>query len=154
MVTISRAEYEEFLAQKRQIAALEEQVRILMERMRLARKRQFGSSSEQSRYEVSPDQMMLFNEPEYFADEAVPEPTAEEISKHCRKKRTELKEQLPENLPVEVIEHTLPEEEQICPQCGGHLHVMGKEVSDTVRIIPAQVIICRRPRATSSTTAL
>ena len=140
-VTISREEYEAFLAQKRKIAVLEEQVQLLMERMRLTRKQQFGSSSEQSKYEASPEQLNLFNEAEYFADETVPEPEMVAVEKHYRKKRAELKEQLPEDLPVEVIEHTLPEEEQICPQCGEHLHVMGKEVFKKLKIIPAQVIV-------------
>ncbi len=46
MVTISRAEYEGLLAQKEQIAKLEQKVNWLMEQLRLVRHRQFGSSSE------------------------------------------------------------------------------------------------------------
>lgn len=43
------------------------------------------------------------------------------------------------NLPVEVIEYTLTEEETACPQCGEELHVMSKEVRKELTIIPATV---------------
>ncbi len=47
-VTISRAEYEEFQAQRERISALEKQVEVLMEAIRLARHKRFGASSEKS----------------------------------------------------------------------------------------------------------
>ena len=46
MVSISRAEYEKFQAQGARISALEKQIELLMEAVRLSRKKQFGSSSE------------------------------------------------------------------------------------------------------------
>lgn len=48
MVTISRAEYEEFQAQRKKISELESRVDLLMEALRLARHKQFGASSEKS----------------------------------------------------------------------------------------------------------
>ena len=60
-ITISRAEYDTLLAQN---AELTNQVTWLMEQMRLARHKQYGSSSEKSKY----DQEELFNEPEVTAD--------------------------------------------------------------------------------------
>ena len=36
-------------------------------------------------------------------------------------------DKLPVNLPLETIDHELLEEEQVCPECDSHLHVMGKE---------------------------
>ena len=48
MVTISRAEYEEFQAQRKKISELESRVDLLMEALRLARHKQFGVSSEKS----------------------------------------------------------------------------------------------------------
>ena len=48
MVTISRAEYEEFQAQRKKISELESRVDVLMEALRLARHKQFGASSEKS----------------------------------------------------------------------------------------------------------
>ena len=46
MVVISRAEYEEFQAQRKKISGLESRVDVLMEALRLARHKQFGASSE------------------------------------------------------------------------------------------------------------
>ena len=48
MVTISRAEYEEYQAQRKKISELESRVDVLMEALRLARHKQFGASSEKS----------------------------------------------------------------------------------------------------------
>ena len=45
-VTISRAEYEQFRAQGERISALEKQVELLTEALRLSRQKRFGASSE------------------------------------------------------------------------------------------------------------
>lgn len=138
-VTISKAEYEEFQALKIQNNDLQQRIDYLMAQMRLARRRQFGSSSEKSEY----DQLSLFDEAEAYADEKTPEPQVSEVKAHYRKKAAQSKEKLPENLPVEIIEHTLPEEEQSCPECGHHLHVIGKNVRETLKLIPAKAVIER-----------
>lgn len=143
---ISRAEYEkfqvlsnEFHALKQQNNELQQQVEFLMEQMRLARQKRFGSSSEKSEY----DQLSLFDEPEVYADEKTPEPQISEVKTHYRKKAKQCKERLPEDLPVEIVEHTLPEEEQSCPQCAEPLHVIGKKVRETLKLIPAKAVIER-----------
>lgn len=133
-VTITKAEYEEFQAQ---IAGLQERVAFLMQQMRLARHKQFGSSSEKSEY----DQVSLFNEAETYADEKALEPQSGEVKAHYRKKAAQSKDRLPPDLPVEVVEHTLPEEEQACPECGERLHVIGKNVREILKLIPAKAVI-------------
>ena len=50
-------------------------------------------------------------------------------------------EGLPENLPVEIVEHDLLPDKRICPQCGGDMHVMGREKRRELVIIPAKVKI-------------
>lgn len=138
-VTISKAEYEEFQALKQQNADLQQRVDFLMAQMRLARHKQFGSSSEKSEY----DQLSLFDEAEVYADPKKPEPEITEVKAHHRKKAAESKERLPEDIPVEIVEHTLPEEERICPECGEILRVIGKTERDTLVIIPATASIRR-----------
>lgn len=138
-VTISKTEYEEFQALKIQNADLQQRIDYLMAQMRLARRRQFGSSSEKSEY----DQLSLFDEAEAYAEEKAPEPEVSEVKAHYRKKAAQSKEKLPEDLPVEIIEHTLPEKEQSCPECGNHLHVIGKNVRETLKLIPAKAVIER-----------
>ena len=67
MVTISRAEYEEFQAQRRKISELESRVDLLMEALRLARHKQFGASSEKSEDALTEQLSFLFNEAEVFS---------------------------------------------------------------------------------------
>ena len=61
---------------------------------------------------------------------------------HERKRRSgSVKDVLPENVPVDIVEHRIPEEERICEECGTVMQEIGKEVRRTLQIIPAQVRI-------------
>ena len=131
-VTIPRAEYE----------SLKQQIAWLMEQLKLSKRRQFGVSSEKSEY----DQMSIFNEAEAEADLSAPEPEIEEVKAYRRKKSRSVADRLPPDLPVEVIEHQLPEDEQLCPSCGGSLHVMGRETREELKIVPAQAVLLRHVR--------
>ncbi len=122
---------------KNRIAELEALVKYYEEQIRLARHRQFGASSEKSEY----DQLNFFNEAEDTANANVPEPELSEIKRHYRKSRRLVNEGLPENLPVEIVEHDIAASEKICPQCGGDMHVMGREKRRELVIIPAKVKI-------------
>ena len=64
MVTISRAEYEEFQAQRRKISELESRLDLLMEALRLTRHKQFGASSEKPEDTLEEQLSFLFNEAE------------------------------------------------------------------------------------------
>lgn len=138
-VTISKVEYDEYQALKEQVAGLQQRIDFLMVQMRLARRRQFGASSEKSEY----DQLSLFNEAESSADERAPEPQISEVRAHARKKATQGRERLSEDLPVEIVEHTLSEEERICPACGELLHVIGRNMRELLKLIPARAVIER-----------
>ncbi|HOV25734.1 MAG TPA: IS66 family transposase [Pseudobacteroides sp.] len=126
----------------RRIAELEQQVQWFMAQIRLAKHRQFGASSEQT----SVEQINLFNEAEVTADLAAPEPSLTEVKAHYRKRTRLTTDKLPEDLPVEVIEHELPETERVCPDCGGELHTMGRETREELKIIPAKAVIVRHVR--------
>ena len=127
----------EITALKNRIAELETLVKYYEEQFRLFKHRQFGASSEKSEY----DQISLFNEAEIEADANVAEPELTEIKRHFRKRKRTAGDRLPDNIPVEVVEHELPPEEQICGECGGSLHVMGRDKRRELVIIPAQVKI-------------
>ena len=119
-VTISRAEYD---AQQEQIAELKSQNGWLMEQLRLARQKRFGASSEQSSEDALEYLGCLFNEVEVYADQEAKESTeAEEsvaVAAHKRHKKHEYTlDKMRENIPVEVVEHRLTEEERACSQCG------------------------------------
>lgn len=140
-VTISREEYDKLIAQNAEMAS---QIKWLMERLKLNNRKVFGSSSEKS--EEDDAQLSIFNEAEEISDIKLPEPQLEEVKSHYRKKRTK-KDRLSEDLPVEIVEHVLPEEEQICPKCNEKLHVIGKEtVREELKIIPAKAVIVRHVR--------
>ena len=93
--------YENFLRQAEQIAELKQQVEWLTEQFRLARHRQFGTSSEQT----DNGQLCLFNEAEQTADLAAPEPEITEVKAHYRRKTRLTTDKLPEDLPVEIVVH-------------------------------------------------
>lgn len=126
----------------RRIAELEQKIQWLMEQVRLSKHKQYGTSSEQSDVR----QISLFNEAESTANLSAPEPTLTEVKSHYRKKTRLTTDKLPEDLPVEVIEHELPESERICPDCEGELHVMGKEAREELKLIPAKAVIVRHIR--------
>ena len=128
--------------QRSKIIELEALVKFYEEQFRLAKHRQFGASSEKSEY----DQISIFNEAEATADANVPEPELTEIRKHFRKRTRLITDRLPEDLPIEIVVHDLPAEEQICPECGGDLHVMGREKRRELKIIPAKVEIVEHVR--------
>lgn len=142
MVTIPAEEYEALKANAQQ---LQQQVDYLLEQVRLARRRQFGASSEKSEY----DQINLFDEAETYAMPLAAEPELCEVEKHVRHKRGARSDRLPEDLPVEIVEHVLSEEDQVCPVCKEPLHVMGKEtVRRELKLIPAKAVIVEHVRYT------
>jgi len=126
------------------IAELEALVKYYEEQFRLSKHRQFGASSEKSEYDFS--QLSIFNEAEATADANVPEPELTEIKQHYRKRKRLVNDSLPEDLPVETVEHDLPAEEKICPECGGPLHMIGKETRRELKIIPAKAVIVEHVR--------
>jgi len=120
---------------KARIQELETLNKWYAEQLRLSRQKQFGASSEKSQRDDLA-QLNLFNEAEAERQPFVAEPDTQTITYQRPKgKRGENIK----HLPVEVIEHTLPAEEQACSQCGEDLHVMSKEVRKELTIIPARV---------------
>ena len=122
---------------------MKQQIAWLMEQLKLSKRKQYGTSSEKSDYE----QMRLFNEAEVTADLSDDDPSDEEVKAYKRKKPRTI-DRLPPDLPVEIIEHELPEEERFCPECGGALHIMGCETRDELKLIPAKASITRHVRHT------
>ena len=63
-----------------------------------------------------------------------------EVAAHTRRS-SRPEEVLPDNVPVEVVEHRIPENELDCPVCGTTMMEIGKDVRRTLVMIPAQVKI-------------
>lgn len=142
MVTISRAEYEEFQAQRRKISELESRLDLLMEALRLTRHKQFGASSEKSEDTLEEQLSFLFNEAEVFSAAEKAEESVTVVAAHKRHKKHEYTlDSIPEGIPVEQVEHRLEGKDLICPQCGNTMTEIGKEVIRTLEIIPAQTVV-------------
>ena len=136
-VTISRAEYD---AKEAQIAELNQRVDWLMEQLRLLKKKQFGASSEQTKEELDGQLSLLFNEAEAYAAPPGRQKTTQ-VAAHTRKQSGSVRDVVPENIPVEVVEHRLSEEERVCPQCGETMREIGKEVRETLVLVPAKATL-------------
>jgi len=108
------------------VKAQEEQIRLLTLKL-------FGKKSE--RHEIE-GQSFLFDEAVVECNTDLPEQEMEQITYDRRKRKGKREEDL-SGLPVEQIRHELSESDQICPECGEGLHVMGHDVRKEVEIIPA-----------------
>ena len=127
-VTISRAEYEELKLQNQW----------LLEQLGLAKKRQFGSSSERIQEGLMDQLGLTLNEAEAYAygtKTASPEQIA--VKAHARKRQSgNVLEVVPEGTPTEVVEHRLPEKDLVCKVCGSQMEEIGKEVHRTLKMEP------------------
>ena len=143
MVTISRAEYEEFQGQKERISALEQQIALLTEAIRLSRQKRFGASSERSSEDTMEQLSLLFNEAEVYADQTAKEDDNRvTVAAHKRHRKHEYTlDELPENIPVEVVEHRLPAEELVCPNCGDTMTEIGKDVRRRLKLVPVKAVV-------------
>jgi transposase len=127
--------------QAEMLSALRALINHYEERMLLAKRRQFGSSSEQNPNQLRIEELfdVVFNEAEDQAEPSRPEPTYEEIT-YKRKKRSGKRKDDLSGLPVERVEYELPESERICPGCGETMRDIGVTVRDEIEIVPARVI--------------
>ena len=142
-VTISRTEYEQLQAQGARISALEKQVELLTEALRLSRQKRFGVSSEGTSEDAMEQLSLLFNEAEVYANQAAKEDDSSVVvAAHKRHKKHEYTlDHLPEKVPVEVVEHRLPEEELVCQECGSTMTEIGKKVRRRLKLEPPRAVV-------------
>lgn len=133
-VVISASEYADLLSNKEENDELKKKLDWFMEQFTLSKKKMFGTSSEKSEYL----QVDIFNETEFFSSDEE-EPATTEIKGYTRKKKTsELSSRLPDDLPVEIIRCTLPEEDMTCNICGHDRHEIGSTLARReLEFIPA-----------------
>ena len=112
MVTISRAEYESLKAERDE---LNQKLDWLLEQVRLSRNKLYGASSERLEEELMGQLSLMFDETEAWLSKRRSRET--KVAAHTRRS-SRLEEVLPDNVPVEVEEHRIPENELDCPVCG------------------------------------
>ena len=104
----------------------------------LLKKEKFGSKSE--RVEIAPDQL-LFNEIEVESKNAEPEQT-ELIEGYTRRKKGRgVRKPFSRDLPREELIIDIPESEKVCPHDGAVLKSIGEEVTEKLKVVPAQVSV-------------
>ena len=126
-------------ALEQQIAELNAKLKWYEEQFRLSQQKRFGSSSERTPAE----QLSLFNEAEDTASPQAEEETIETITYKRKKKQSGQRTEQLSELPEEVIEYRMSEEEKVCPCCGGKLHEMSTQVRHEIKVIPAQVSVVK-----------
>lgn len=137
MVTISRAEYD---SQQAQLTELKLQNQWLLEQLGLAKKRQFGASSERLQEGLMDQLSLMANEAEAYAY-GTKNATAEQVAvkAHARKRQSgNVLDIVPEGTPTEVVEHRLFEKERTCDTCGAMMEEIGKEVHRSLKMEPAR----------------
>ena len=122
-------------------AQLKQQYLRVLEQFKLAQQRRFGRSSESNVLQME----MQFDEAEAVTPEELPQEDNTITVTYTRskpKRRT-----LPADLPREVIEHDIPEQDKQCA-CGCMKQRIGEEVTEQLEIIPAvlKVIAHVRPK--------
>ena len=133
-VTISRAEYE----------YMQRQIDWLTEQLTAANRKKYGSSADKATEEAVEQMSFLFNEAEVYEDKREEREEAEKttVKEHTRRSGS-IRDVVPEDIEVRVVEHRLPEEERICPECGTVMVEIGKEEKDSLKLIPAQAWVQR-----------
>lgn len=127
------------LAQKEEIDRLHAQYRQVLEQFKLAQQRKFARSSESNVLQLE----LQFDEADSVPVEALPEEENTATVTYTRSKPK--RRPLPDNLPREVIEHDISEQEKQCA-CGCVKQRIGEEVTEQLEVIPAQLKVIKHVR--------
>lgn len=145
--------------QLQKLAAQEQQLARLL-------RRQYGPQKER----IDPDQLTLFSAEELVelanqleqgvVDSVSPddastdgESSADESAKKKKKKKGHGRRPLPDHLPRETVVHELSDEDRLCPCCGRLRTEIGREISEQLEFIPAQLKVLRHERVRYACTA-
>lgn len=123
---------------------LEAKVSWFEEQFKLARAREFGSSSE--RMEPASQGELVFNEAEALVDSTAEVAEQETITYTRNRKSVGHRQEMLADLPTEIREYRLPEDQQVCAACGNPMHEITTQVREELEIIPAQAKVIRHVR--------
>jgi len=129
-------------AKQRNIASLEHQIKLLLQRIR-------GSRQER----IDPDQLLLFSLEELREiaeqlEQGAPEEDLIADGPRSKRRRNSPGRvgKLPEHLDREIIRHELDAEERPCPCCGELRQEIGIESSEQLELIPARLKVLQHDR--------
>lgn len=112
----------------------------LIEQIKLMNTRFWGFKSEK----VDPLQLGLFNDVEASADDTA-EPALEDVVVKPRRRGGRRKLDF-EAMETVVVEHELAADELACPKCGLKMEDMSVEVTRTVKLVPAHLVVVEHRR--------
>ena len=136
----ARAERDEARAQRDQALAELERV---IEKIKIANMRLYAPRTEKVPAEQMSFYLQLFNGAEADADPSVAEPALEDaVEEPKRERRRGGKRRLDyDSMETVVIEHVLPAGDAGCPECGSELADFKVEVTRTVKLVPAHLVV-------------
>jgi len=118
------------------------QINQFIERYEIAKRKQFGKSSEQS-----PGAGETFNEAEASLDEADKALLAEvDNTPIVTAKEQPKRKPLPKSLPRKIVTIDVPVTEQVCDCCHNTLHKMGEARSEKLEFVPAHIKVIETVR--------
>ena len=122
-----------------EIECLKKDNHLYLEALILSKHKTFGKSSEKTECE---GQQSFFNEAEAEYSEKAEEPVSKTVKGYKRKNPKTRREELIKNIEIEIIECSIPENEQICERCKSHMRVTGKKyIREEVELIPAKLVV-------------
>ena len=125
---------------KKQNELLQQQVNALTEILIQMRKDKFGSKSEKTK--VLDNQLNFFNEPEMCADLKETEPIVKIGKKGVSVRARKVREEALKDLPIEVHEYDLPDNEMTCPQCSHTLKKIGSQFVRNIIVNGKPLVPC------------
>ena len=136
-------ELQQAMAEKdKELVKKDEIINGLIERYEIARRKEFGKSSEQS-----PGEEETFNEVEEILDEEDNALLAEADNEQSTSvKQTPKRKTLPKSLPRKIVTVELPVTEQICDCCQSNLHKIGESRSEKLEFVPAHIKVIETVR--------
>ncbi len=122
-----------------EIECLKRDNHIYLEALILSKHKTYGKSSEKTECD---GQQSFFNEAEAEYDEKSEEPVSKTVKGYTRKNPKTKRDEIIRNIETEIIECTIPENEQVCERCKAHMRVIGKKyIREEVELIPAKLVV-------------
>ena len=120
----------------------DQRIEKLLAQLEELRRHRFGPHAEK----VDPNQMLLaFEALLKEARELATPPEPEEVITY-RRKKGHGRNALPDNLPIERVEHPLPDDQRGCRDCGEQMEKIGEEVTRQLEYEPATMRVIEHAR--------
>lgn len=122
-----------------EVECLKKDCHIYLEALILSKHKTFGRSSERA---TDDGQQSFFNEAETEYIKKSEEAVSKMVKGYTRKNPKTRRDELIRNIETEIINCTIPDEEQVCPRCKSRMKVIGKKyIREEVELIPAKLVV-------------